>query len=143
MIKNYIITAIRTFKQQKQHFVLNVMGLSIGLAAAILVALFAQNELSYDSNQPHAERVYRIGQDYSKLGLSVIPIFNYSSGAQTTDYSQVEEVFGLTMVSLTREAMVNVQYRDQGYKLNELYGATPNIENFIDIKTLADIIRTL
>ncbi|MBE0364592.1 hypothetical protein PULV_a2316 [Pseudoalteromonas ulvae UL12] len=137
MLKNYIITALRAFKQQKQHFILNLIGLSVGLAAAILVALFAQNELSYDAQQPHAERVYRIGQDFSKLGLSVIPIFNYTLGTQAIDYSQVEEVFGLTMVSLTREAMVDVQYRDQGYKLNELYGATPNIENFIDIKTLA------
>ncbi|KTF13638.1 ABC transporter permease [Pseudoalteromonas sp. H105] len=141
MFKNYIMTAMRSFKQQKQHFILNVMGLSVGLAAAILVALFAQNELSYDSQQPHAEQVYRVGQDFSKLGLSVIPIFNYSQAVQATDYTQVEEVFGLTMVSMTREAMVDVQYRDQGYKLNELYGATPNIENFITMETLAGDLK--
>ena len=141
MFINYLVTALRSFKQQKQHFILNLLGLSIGLAAAILVALFAQNELSYDSQQPHAERVYRVGQDYSKLGLSVIPIFNYSQAAKATEYSQVEEVFGLTMVSLTREAMVDVQYRDQGFKLNDLYGATPNIENFININTLAGDLK--
>ena len=141
MFINYLVTALRSFKQQKQHFILNLLGLSIGLAAAILVALFAQNELSYDSQQPHAERVYRVGQDFSKLGLSVIPIFNYSQAAKATEYSQVEEVFGLTMVSLTREAMVDVQYRDQGFKLNDLYGATPNIENFININTLAGDLK--
>jgi putative ABC transport system permease protein len=141
MFINYLVTALRSFKQQKQHFILNLLGLSIGLAAAILVALFAQNELSYDSQQPHAERVYRVGQDYSKLGLSVIPIFNYSQAAKATEYSQVEEVFGLTMVSLTREAMVDVQYLDQGFKLNDLYGATPNIENFININTLAGDLK--
>ena len=141
MFINYLVTALRAFKQQKQHFILNLLGLSIGLAAAILVALFAQNELSYDSQQPHAERVYRVGQDFSKLGLSVIPIFNYSQAAKATEYSQVEEVFGLTMVSLTREAMVDVQYRDQGFKLNDLYGATPNIENFININTLAGDLK--
>ena len=63
MILSYLITALRAFKNQKQHFILNVLGLSVGLAAAILVALFAKNELSYDSQQPHAERVYRVGQD--------------------------------------------------------------------------------
>ena len=141
MFINYLVTALRSFKQQKQHFILNLLGLSIGLAAAILVALFAQNELSYDSQQPHAERVYRVGQDFSKLGLSVIPIFNYSQAAKATEYSQVEEVFGLTMVSLTREAMVDVQYLDQGFKLNDLYGATPNIENFININTLAGDLK--
>ena len=39
MILSYIITALRAFKLQKQHFALNVFGLSVGLAAAILVAL--------------------------------------------------------------------------------------------------------
>ena len=47
MILSYLITALRAFKNQKQHFILNVLGLSVGLAAAILVALFAKNELSY------------------------------------------------------------------------------------------------
>ncbi|KAA1162801.1 ABC transporter permease [Pseudoalteromonas fuliginea] len=141
MFVSYFITALRSFKQQKQHFILNVLGLSIGLASAILVALFAQNELSYDSQQPHAERVYRVGQDFSKLGLFVIPIFNYSQGAKAVEYSQVEEVFGLTMVSMTREAMVDVQYRDQGFKLSDLYGATPNIENFINMNTLAGDLK--
>ncbi|WP_462146397.1 ABC transporter permease [Pseudoalteromonas gelatinilytica] len=142
MILSYLITALRAFKNQKQHFILNVLGLSVGLAAAILVALFAKNELSYDSQQPHAERVYRVGQDYSKLGLSVVPIFNYVQSKQAEDYSQVEEVFGLTMVELTREAMVDVSYRNQGYKLNALYGATANIENFIALKTLAGDLTT-
>lgn len=141
MFINYLVTALRAFKQQKQHFLLNIVGLSVGLAAAILVALFAQNELSYDSQQPHAENVYRVGQDYSKLGLSVIPIFNYVNGERALEYSQVEEVFGLTMVELTREAMVDVQYRDKGFKLNAVYGATPNIENFINMTTLAGDLK--
>ena len=142
MILSYLITALRAFKNQKQHFILNVLGLSVGLAAAILVALFAKNELSYDSQQPHAERVYRVGQDFSKLGLAVVPIFNFVQSKQAEDYSQVEEVFGLTMVELTREAMVDVSYRNQGYKLNALYGATPNIENFIALETLAGDLTT-
>ncbi len=137
MLSNYLITALRAFKQQKQHFILNVLGLSVGLAAAILVALFAKNELSYDSQQPHAERVYRIAQDYSQLGLGVVPIFNYINGTRALEYSQVEEVFALTMVEFTREAEVDVKVQNQGFKLNDLYGATANIENFINIKTLA------
>ncbi|WP_105188722.1 ABC transporter permease [Pseudoalteromonas sp. T1lg48] len=142
MILSYLLTALRAFKNQKQHFILNVLGLSVGLAAAILVALFAKNELSYDSQQPHAERVYRVGQDFSKLGLAVLPLFNYMQSKQAEDYSQVEEVFGLTLVELTREAMVDVSYRNQGYKLNALYGATANIENFIAMETLAGDLKT-
>ena len=58
MFINYVVTALRAFKQQKQHFLLNIVGLSVGLAAAILVAMFAFNEASYDEQQPNADRVY-------------------------------------------------------------------------------------
>ena len=142
MFSNYIITALRSFKQQKQHFVLNVVGLSVGLAAAILVALFAQNELSYDSYQPDAENVYRIGQDYTKLGLGVFPVFNYIRGKQTLEYSQVEEVFALKMVELSRDTMVDVKYKNQGFKLDALYSATSNIENFVKMTTLSGDLKT-
>ena len=91
--------------------------------------------MSYDSQQPHAERVYRIAQDYLQLGLGVVPIFNYINGTRALEYSQVEEV-ALTMVEFTR-AEVDVKVQNQGFKLNDLYGATANIENFINIKTLA------
>ena len=113
MIVNYLITALRAFKQQKQHFLLNVIGLSVGLAAAILVALFAKNELSFDQHQPNAERVYRVGQDYSKLGLGVIPIFNYNQGVRATEFSQVEDVFALKLIEFTREAEVDVKHNNQ------------------------------
>jgi putative ABC transport system permease protein len=133
MIVNYLITAIRSFKQHKQHFALNLIGLSIGLAAAILVALFAQNELSYDSHQPDAERVYRIQQDLTKIGIEVLPFSNYVKVAATSrSYNQVEDIFALTSV----ESSETVKYQGQGYKLGAILGATPNIERFIDMKTL-------
>ncbi|ALO43777.1 ABC transporter permease [Pseudoalteromonas phenolica] len=141
MIVNYLITALRAFKQQKQHFLLNVIGLSVGLAAAILVALFAKNELSFDQHQPNADRVYRVAQDYSRLGLSTIPIYNYTRGTQALDFSQVEDVFALKMVEFTREAEVDVKHNNQGFKLNNLYAATANIEDFIAMDVLAGNIK--
>ncbi|WP_022944902.1 FtsX-like permease family protein [Pseudoalteromonas ruthenica] len=136
MILSYIITALRAFKLQKQHFALNVFGLSVGLAAAILVALFAVNELSYDAQQPDAERVYRVGQDFSKLGLAVIPISNYTQAKNAQSYSQIEDVFALTLSEQTQATPANVTYRSQGYKLDGLFGATANIERFIAMRTL-------
>ncbi len=136
MIANYLITALRSFTQQKQHFILNVVGLSVGLAAAILVASFARNELSYDSQQPDAEQIYRIGQDYTKLGLAVVPISNFARAKEMEQYSQIESVFALTKVDWTNQAETDVQHNGQGYKLTEVLGATPNIQDFINIDTL-------
>jgi len=138
MFANYFITALRAFKQQKLNFVLNVLGLSVGLAAAILMALFAQNELSYDSQQPDAERVYRITQDLTKIGMEALPFSNYVKVAATIrSYSQVEEIFALTTFESSNSVITSETYQGQGYKLNNIFGATPNIENFIDMHTLA------
>jgi putative ABC transport system permease protein len=143
MTINYLITAIRSFKRHKQHFALNLIGLSIGLAAAILVALFAQNELTYDSHQPDAERVYRIQQDLTSIGIEVLPFSNYVKVAATSrSYSQVEDIFALTSVESSEKVITAVKYQGQGYKLGAILGATPNIENFIDINTVAGDIKS-
>jgi putative ABC transport system permease protein len=143
MIVNYLITAIRSFKQHKQHFALNLIGLSIGLAAAILVALFAQNELSYDSQQPDAERVYRLTQDLTKIGIEELPFSNYVKAAATSShYSQVEDIFALTSVESSERVNTTVKYQGQGYKLGAILGATPNIEHFININTLSGDLKT-
>jgi putative ABC transport system permease protein len=143
MIVNYLITAVRSFKQHKQHFALNLTGLSIGLAAAILVALFAQNELTYDSHQPDAERVYRIQQDLTSIGIEVLPFSNYAKVAATSrSYSQVEDIFALRKVEFSEEVITAVKYQGQGYKLGATLGATPNIERFININTLAGDLKS-
>lgn len=136
MIGNYFVTALRSIKNDKQHFLLNVMGLSIGFCAAILVALFTVNEMSYDVQHPNANNVYRVSQDYSKLGLSVIPFFNYIQSKRTLAYTQVEDFFALTPVEEIRKIETNVTIDGKGYKLDHLYGATNNISDFIHLNVL-------
>ena len=60
MIKNYFKIAWRNLWRHKQMTVINVLGLGIGMAAAVLIALWVQNELSYDKAQPDSANIYRI-----------------------------------------------------------------------------------
>ena len=43
---------------------INVIGLAVGLASVVLIALFVRHELGYDSLCPDADRVFRISRDY-------------------------------------------------------------------------------
>lgn len=61
MIKNYLKIAFRTLSKYKGYALINIFGLSIGLASAILIMLFVQDELSYDKHHEKAERIYRVG----------------------------------------------------------------------------------
>jgi putative ABC transport system permease protein len=61
MIRNYLIIALRNFQRQKMFALLNMFGLALGLASAILIFLYVSDELQYDVMHPHYSDTYRIG----------------------------------------------------------------------------------
>ena len=61
MFKNYIKTSFRVLLRQKGYTIINILGLSIGLTASILIFLFITHELSYDKFHQHAENIVRVG----------------------------------------------------------------------------------
>ena len=60
MFRNYLVTAVRNIVRHKLHSFINIAGLTAGLTAAILIGLFVQQELSFDTWLPGSERIYRI-----------------------------------------------------------------------------------
>jgi putative ABC transport system permease protein len=63
MVKNYIKTAIRSLYKNKVFSVINLLGLSIGIAMATLLGRFIQVELSYDEFFQEKDRIYRVYSD--------------------------------------------------------------------------------
>ena len=62
MLRNYFKTAWRNLIRNKTFSVINIGGLSLGLAACWLIMLYVSNELSYDRYHANAGRIYRIAQ---------------------------------------------------------------------------------
>jgi putative ABC transport system permease protein len=60
MLKNYLKSALRFIKHNKVFAGINLMGLSIALAASFIMLLFVINELSYDRYHKNSKRVYRV-----------------------------------------------------------------------------------
>ena len=60
MLKNYLITAIRSFKASLSHSVINIIGLSIGLACALTVFTIIHFEYSFDDFHSKADDTYRV-----------------------------------------------------------------------------------
>ncbi|MEP7108778.1 MAG: FtsX-like permease family protein [Ferruginibacter sp.] len=61
MFRNYFLIALRNFKRQKLFSLLNIFGLGLGLASAILIFLYVSDELRYDTMQPYYKNTYRVG----------------------------------------------------------------------------------
>ena len=58
MIKNYFKVALRNLKRNKAFAAINILGLSIGMASAMLILLWVKNELSFDSFYKKSDRLY-------------------------------------------------------------------------------------
>lgn len=65
MFKNYLKIAFRSFSRNKIYSFINIFGLSIGLACAMLIMLYVKDEVSYDRFHKHVSNIYRIVREGS------------------------------------------------------------------------------
>ena len=60
MFANYLKVAIRNIIKHKGISFINIFGLAVGMTCAILIILWVQLQLSYDSGQVNRDRLYRL-----------------------------------------------------------------------------------
>ena len=65
MYRNYLITSLRNFGRHKSSFLINLTGLSTGLACAILIVLWIQDELRYDRFYPGLSSMFKVMTQYN------------------------------------------------------------------------------
>src|SRR5580704_15473447 len=68
MFRNYLAAALRNLVRNRLYATINIVGLAVGFAAALLIALFVRDELSYDKWIPGYERIYLLKSTSSSPG---------------------------------------------------------------------------
>jgi len=68
MLKNYLKIAWRNLVKNKVHSLINIAGLSIGMAACLLILQYVGFELSYDRFNKNAGDIYRVYNDRYQNG---------------------------------------------------------------------------
>jgi len=68
MFKNYFKTAFRNLRKNKLYSAINVFGLTVGLAACLLIGVYINQELSYDKFNVNADRIVRATMEYKQAG---------------------------------------------------------------------------
>jgi putative ABC transport system permease protein len=63
MWKNHILIAIRTLLKNRGTSLINVLGLTVGVASCMLILLFVGHELSYEKWNPESDRIVRTFAD--------------------------------------------------------------------------------
>lgn len=66
MFKNYFRTALRNLRKHKLYSAINIFGLTVGLAACLLIGIYISHELSYDRFNKNADRIVRATMEYKQ-----------------------------------------------------------------------------
>ena len=92
MFRNYLTVAFRNLWQQKSFSIINIMGLTVGLTAVLLILLWVRMETSYDRFHPAVDRIYRLA---SRVETGQKPVYVQTMGgpvapALGVEYPEVE-----------------------------------------------------
>src|SRR5579862_1306108 len=97
MFRNYFKTAIRNLLKNKGFTVINILGLSLGLATCLLIIFYVKDELSFDKYNVKADRIYRVdfevkfGNNSNSYAAVAAPI----AGELKKDFPSVEQAIRL------------------------------------------------
>ncbi|HXB35009.1 MAG TPA: ABC transporter permease [Puia sp.] len=120
MFQNYFRTAWRSFLRNKLYSVLNVLGLAIGMAVALLIGLWLHDQVTYDCFFPGYTQTYQVRYNYNDNGVVrntdevCIPL----AGVLKQDIPEIEHaaVFGLNWQTTARvgEKRISLNYAAVG-----------------------------
>ena len=68
MLKNFIVVALRNLKKNSLYSVINISGLSVGIACSMLILLWVKEETSFDKFIPKVDRLHQVWVNASIAG---------------------------------------------------------------------------
>jgi len=103
MLRSYFLVAVRSLRRHAGFTILNILGLAAGLACAILIGLWVDDELSYDDFHPKAERTYRVLNTFDMPQVKATLAHGPATLAPTlaSGYTRVENVVRLNAREMT------------------------------------------
>ncbi len=60
MFRNYLVSTFRNLLKRKSYFILNILGLAVGIASFLVIYLYNSDEISYDRHFRNADQIYRL-----------------------------------------------------------------------------------
>ena len=135
MFGNYIKIAWRNIIKHKGYSVLNILGLTVGIAVCLLILLYVRSELSFDAYHTHKDQVYRIQRGalagdgslrgmFSTLAPSFVPLME-------NDFPEIEHA-----VRLWGNGSHVITIDDKNFKEPRLYYAEQDVFDVFTIPLL-------
>jgi len=137
MFTNYLKTALRIIKNQKLFSVINITGLSVGLAVFIIIILLVRYENRYDQFHTNYKRIYRVvsGDPGEKDAYAGAP-----SPLGPMIVENLPEA--IDMVRLDRTTGV-MQYDEQAFFEKNIFYADPSFFTIFSFPLISGDVNTV
>lgn len=122
MLKNHLKIIFRNIMRHKGYSAINISGLAVGMACAILILLWVQHELSYDRFHENAKQVYRVNiESHHHDGVYLHPWTPFPLAETLKD--QYPEIVASTRLNWDH---FNVKYHDKSFHEYEFLFVDPD-----------------
>jgi putative ABC transport system permease protein len=133
MFRNLIKHSVRSFKRQRAYIIINILGLSIGIACSLLIALFVMNELSYDKFNTKKDRIYRMVLN-GKLGGQEVTVAYSAAVVGPTMLKEVPEVEDF--LRMNGVGPTTIEYNNQTFTEDNIIEADSSFFNFYSLPVI-------
>jgi putative ABC transport system permease protein len=134
MLKNYFTTGLRNLLKQKGYSVINIIGLSFGLAASLIIFLYVQEDLSYDKFNTRYDRIARLltidnaeGVSSKLVGVTAPPL----GPAAETELPEV-----LKSARISGGGQLDLSYEDKMLKCDAGFRSESSLFEVFDFKII-------
>ena len=127
MLKNFIIITLRSLRIHKVYTLVNILGLAVGMACAILISIYVLHELSFDKFHRHADQMYRVIVDGNLRGRDLKIAVTSPPMAKTLveEFPQIK-----SSIRIARFGAWLVSNNDIHFNEDDFLFADPNFFNF-------------
>ncbi|MFP4555299.1 MAG: ABC transporter permease [Bacteroidales bacterium] len=120
MLKSYLLIALRSLKRDIGFSLINIVGLAIGMAAAILILFWVIDEVNYDRFHSNIDEIYRVYEYQTYSGTDDLLVYNTPGPLAPelrNSYSSIKKVARFTPIWQRNIFTVNSKdsYVNNGY----------------------------
>ena len=133
MLRNLIAHSLRSFKRQRSYILINILGLSIGIACSLLIAIYVINEAGFDRFNEKKDRIYRIVLNGKMGGQEFVGAFTCAPIGPTllNEFPEVEDY-----LRLTGRGPTVIEYDDLTFTDDNIVESDSAFFNFFSIPLL-------
>ena len=120
MFKNYLIVSFRNLVRNFSYSMVNIFGLTVGLACTLVIGTWVYQEYTFDRQFGNAENIFRVGVNFFNIGDMAIGTDALPS--KLADYSEIEAITAVKSLGkktlLIEDQSVNLE---SGYEIDQSF----------------------